>query len=277
MHTYLATQLSQGVPTQPQPTGTRRRMHAELAAVGERLSGFLHTLDTTPWYTMQHRIAEYQATLETQYGAAARADAARLATLQPPPDAMPQHDAVRQALAIVQYIVRIYQELQGQFDFATRPLANRLASQMKYRLYPVRQHLPALTRYWLLDDADLDACEPASPHVAPCSGIRHYDAEGARGAYTCYVPESYRADQPLAIIADAAWREWQRRDFLWTWLTYAKSRGYLLVSAKSFGPTWFPWDAPSLMFILDEIQDPLPRRPAAYSAHRLVGWRLVQL
>ena len=27
------------------------------------------------------------------------------------------------------------------------------------------------------------------------------------------------------------------------------------VSAKSFGPTWFPWDAPSLMFILDEMQE----------------------
>ena len=115
LHTYLATQLSQGVPTQLHPVDPAV-YHAELAAIGERLSSFLHTLDTTPWYTMQHRMAEYLATLEAQHGAAARADAARLAALQPPSDAMAPHDAVRQSLAIVQYILRIYQELQGQFD-----------------------------------------------------------------------------------------------------------------------------------------------------------------
>ena len=118
----------------------------------------------------------------------------------------------------------------------------------------MRQHLPALTRYWLLDDADLHAGEPASPHVDPCSGIRHYDAEGARGAYTCYVPESYRADQPWPLLLTLHGGSGNDADFLWTWLKYAKSRGYLLVSAKSFGPTWFPWDAPSLLHILDEVQ-----------------------
>ena len=175
---------------------------AELAAIGERLSSFLHTLDSTPRYTIQHRVAEYQQTLETQYGAAADADAARLAAIQPPPAATALHDAVRQALAIMQHILHLYKELRGQFDFATVRFANRLASQIKYRLYPVRQQVPALLHYWLLDNADV-AAEPAAAHVDPDSGIRRYDAEGARGAYTCYVPESYRADR-LAIIADAA-------------------------------------------------------------------------
>jgi phospholipase/carboxylesterase len=211
-------------------------------------------MDNTPWYTLQHRMAEHQAALETQYGAAAREDAARLAAVQPPSEAMAQHDAVRQALAILQYILRIYKELQGQFDFATRQLANRLASQMKYRLYPVRQHLPALRRSWLLDDADLEACEPPSTHVDPHSGIQHYHAEGARGAYTCYVPEYYRADRSWPLLLTLHGGSGNDEDFVWTWLKYAKSRGYLLISAKSFGPTWFPWDAPSLLRILDEVQ-----------------------
>ena len=68
------------------------------------------------------------------------------------------------------------------------------------------------------------------------------------------MPESYRADRPWPLLLTLHGGVATTR-ILWTWLKYAKSRGYLLVSAKSFGPTWFPWDAPSLMFILDEMQE----------------------
>ena len=142
VQTYLAAQASQGPPAPPQPLAAAT-YDAELAAIGERLSSFLRTMDSTPWYTFQHRVAEHQHALETQYGAAAHADAVRLAALQPPSDASAQHDAVRQALAIMQHILHLYKELRGQFDFATIRFANRLASQIKYRLYPVRQHVPA--------------------------------------------------------------------------------------------------------------------------------------
>ena len=253
LHAYLATHVSQNPPAPLQPL-TAVTYDAELAAIGERLSSFLHTMDSTPWYTFQHRVAEHQHALEMQYGAAAYADAVRLAALQPPSDASVRHDAVRQALAIMQHILHLYKELGGQFDFATIRFANRLASQIKYRLYPIRQHLPALLHYWLLDTADPDACEPPAADVDPCSGIQRYDAEGSRGAYTCYVPECYRAERSWPVLLTLHGGSGNDEDFLWTWLKYAKSRGYLLVSAKSFGPTWFPWDAPSLMFILDEIQ-----------------------
>ena len=253
LHTYMVTQLSQNAPAQLHPLEPAV-YDAELAAIGERLSSFLHTIDSTPWYALQHRMAEHQQGLETQYGAAARADAARLAALQPPSEAMAQPQAVRQALAILQHILHVYKELQGQFNVATRQLANRLVSQMKYRLYPARQHLPALMRYWLLESADLEVCEPAAAPVDPGSGIQRYDAEGPRGAYTCYVPEYYRADHTWPVLLTPHGGSGNDEDFVWTWLKYAKSRGYLLVSAKAFGPTWFPWDAPSLLHILDEVQ-----------------------
>jgi phospholipase/carboxylesterase len=155
----------------------------------------------------------------------------------------------------MQHILHLYKELGGQFDFATMRFANRLASHIKYRLYPVRQQVPALLHYWLLDNVEVAACEPSPANVAPDSGIQRYDAVGARGAYTSYVPESYRADRPWPLLLTLHGGSGNDEDFLWMWLTYAKSRGYLLVSAKSFGPTWFPWDAPSLMFILDEMQE----------------------
>ncbi len=242
--------------TQP-PADQIRRLDtaasdAVFAAMGERLSAFLQTMDSTPWYTIQHRVAEHQRLLETQHGVALRADMAHLATLQPPAEATARHEAVRQALALVQHILQLYTDLQGRFDFPTVRFANRLTSQIKYRLYPVRQHLPALQRYWLLSEADPAACEP--PVAAPESGIQRYEAAGQRGAYTCYVPEAYHAGRAWPLLLTLHGGSGNDEDFLWTWLTYAKSRGYLLVSAKSFGPTWFPWDAPSLMFILDEVQ-----------------------
>src|SRR5437667_12617325 len=65
VQTYLASHLSQG------PAGQLQLLEpatygAELAAIGERLSSFLRTLDSTPRYTIQHRVAEYQQALETQ-------------------------------------------------------------------------------------------------------------------------------------------------------------------------------------------------------------------
>src|SRR2546427_4342065 len=78
VQTYLASQLSQGPAGQPQFLAPVT-YDAELAAIGERLSSFLRTLDSTPRYTIQHRVVEYQQALETQYGAAADADVARLA------------------------------------------------------------------------------------------------------------------------------------------------------------------------------------------------------
>src|SRR5215510_14901288 len=106
--------MSLNPPAPPSPLAAVM-YDAELAAMGERLSSFLHTMDSTPWYTFQHRVAEHQHALETQYGAAVQADAARLAALQPPPDASARHDAVRQALAIMQHILHLYKELGGQF------------------------------------------------------------------------------------------------------------------------------------------------------------------
>jgi phospholipase/carboxylesterase len=251
VHAYVATPASppvvdQGLSLDP------AAYHREMAGIGEHLCHFLQTMDSTPWYTIQHRVAEHQRTLEAQHGATVLADIARLVAVQPPADATKLHEAARQALALVQHILQLYQGLQGKFDFPTVRFANRLASQIKYRLYPVRQFLPAMQRYWLLDHVDPAICDPTT--AAPEGGIQRYEADGQRGAYTCYVPETYQAQRAWPLLLALHGGSGNDEDFLWTWLKYAKSRGYLLVSAKSFGPTWFPWDAPSLMFILDEVQ-----------------------
>jgi phospholipase/carboxylesterase len=227
---------------------------AELAAIGVRLEQFLRVMDSTMWYTLQQRMQEYSTALESQFGAAFRADALRLATLMPAPEVLPQHTAAQQAVALAQHILRVYGDLQGRFDFTTTRFGRRVASQMKYLLYPVRRHLPALLHYWLVEGADVEAWEPPASHVDPASGITRYEVDGQRGAYTAYVPEAYRPDRAWPLLLTLHGGSGNDEDFLWTWLKYAKSHGYLLVSAKSFGATWSAWDAPSLLLILDDMQ-----------------------
>lgn len=253
IQTYLATQLPPVVPAQQQPIEALTYA-TELNAIGERLGAFLQTMDSTPWYTLQQRLAEHQATLEALYGTTVQTAAQRLADLCPPTDALPQHTAVRQALGLVHYILRLYRELQGHFDFATVRFANRVASQIKYLLYPVRHHLPAMAQYWLLAQADPSQCEPAPSQRHARSGIEHYAALDSRGPYTTYVPEYYDADRAWPLLVTLHGGSGNDVDFLWTWLPYAKSRGYLLLSAKSFGPTWYQWDVPSLLCMVDELQ-----------------------
>jgi phospholipase/carboxylesterase len=250
---YLTTQVPQVTVAQQQPLDPTT-YQAELAAIGVRLGQFLRTMDGTLWYTLQQRMQEYSAALENQFGAAFRADAVRLATLMPMPEVLPQYTAVRQAVALAQYILRLYTDLQGQFDFATTRFGRRVASHMKYLLYPVRHHLPTLLHYWLVEGADVEACDPSAPRATSDRSITRYEVDGQRGAYTVYVPEAFHPDRTWPLLLTLHGGGGNDEDFLWTWLKYAKSHGYLLVSAKSFGPTWYAWDAPSLFLMLEEIQ-----------------------
>jgi phospholipase/carboxylesterase len=261
---YLATQLPKVIPAQQQALPTAN-YHAELASMSARLHRFLQVMDSTVWYTLQRRFADFQHQVEAEFGVPLRTDAQRLATLLPPAATEPVHNAVRHALGLMQYILHIYQDMHGSFDFSTLRITRQLVSQIKYLLYPVRLALPALQRYWLLDGTDIEVCEPSVSVMAPESGIQHHTIDRYRGAYTSYVPEYYQTDRSWPLIIAMHGANGTDEDFLWTWLKYAKSRGYVLLSAKSFGATWYPWDAPSLLLMLDDMQ-----RRYAIDPHRIL-------
>ena len=249
---YLAKQLRQSVAIQPQHLSPDDYT-AQLAAIGVRLQRFLQVMDRTVWYTLQRSLADFQRQLEEEFGAPARADAQWLAGVVPPATAQATHVAVQQALVLLQYLLYIYDALHGQFDFATVRYGWRVVSQIKYRLYPVRLSLPALQRYWLLDNATLEACEPPAEQLDPACGIHRFGVDKYRSAYSAYIPEYYHADRRWPLIIALHGASGNDEDFLWTWLKYAKSRGYLLLTGKSFGATWYAWDAPSVLLMLDDM------------------------
>ncbi len=254
MQDYLDTYRQQVVSIPPEHL-TPDAYKTEIADISSRILDFIRAMDRTVWYTLRspERLQAYLHQLDT-LGEAVVTDAQRAAVLVPPGDDAVAHDAVQRALGLVHYILSEHQKLQDRFDVGVFFFTRHLVSQIKYCLYPVRLQLPAFRRYWLLDNADAEGCEPHAAGVHPGSGIQRRDIDGHRGAYTAYVPETYQPEHAWPLILALHGGSGNDEDFLWAWLKYAKSRGYLLVCAKSFGLTWHPWDESSLLLILDDMQ-----------------------
>ncbi|MBX3026893.1 phospholipase [bacterium] len=127
-------------------------------------------------------------------------------------------------------------------------------------LYPLRRVLPPVGRFFLepaLHDraAELDP-EPHPEH--PTGIIVARQKDGARGGFSLYVPESYdpARDWPLVVALHGG--SGSGGDFLWTWLTEARSRGCLLLAPTSLGSTWSLMDedvdAPALRAMVDYVR-----------------------
>jgi len=80
-----------------------------------------------------------------------------------------------------------------------------------------------------------------------------------------YIPEKYDPASPYPLIVCLHGGYGRGDDYIWTWLRPAKSKGYLLLSPKSVGPTWSalnpPVDIRSIVAILDEVLATRSGRP----------------
>lgn len=109
-------------------------------------------------------------------------------------------------------------------------------------LYPLRQALPPLGQYFaepaLHEDAGVLDPEPPDP-----AGVGLHrtgdgnDGEG-RGGFSLYVPERYRGERAWPLVVALHGGSGSGRDFVWTWLREARSRGFLLLSPTSRASTW---------------------------------------
>lgn len=125
--------------------------------------------------------------------------------------------------------------------------AVRFAGIASEALYPVAHSLRPVSEFFLDDErrgdeALLDSLTAADP-TRPDLGIIHAENDReSRGGFSLYVPENYEADRygregwPLVIAMHGG--SGHGRDFLWTWLRDARSRGVLLASPTAQGRTW---------------------------------------
>lgn len=134
-------------------------------------------------------------------------------------------------------------------------------------LYPLSAVLPPVNRFFLDPALRSDAAladgflrPPAHDKV----GVMHFAAEddaggeGERGGFWLYVPETYSPDRALPLVMALHGGSGTGRQFLWSWLRDARSRGAILAAPTSVGGTWALMgddaDTPNLLGVLDFVR-----------------------
>jgi phospholipase/carboxylesterase len=139
--------------------------------------------------------------------------------------------------------------------------ALRHVPRAKEALYPLAGAVATVSRFFL--DPELrdnpDALARATLPPRDDTGVMHVDNEpGSRGGYSLYVPEFYTPDRAWPLVMALHGGSGNGRNFLWTWLRDARSRGAIVVAPTATGPTWAlmgeDTDTPNLNRILDIVR-----------------------
>jgi phospholipase/carboxylesterase len=129
------------------------------------------------------------------------------------------------------------EDIQAAYISALR--AARKHCRALEALYPFCGVFPAVNRYFL---------EPGATDVSPAAmttpegtGLIHDDLSQhphERGGYSLYIPEDYTPDRawPLVVALHGGYSH--GRDFIWTWIREARSRGFVLFAPTAQAMTW---------------------------------------
>jgi phospholipase/carboxylesterase len=184
-------------------------------------------------------------------GDVARATAG-LAGAPPPPDFQPFHQVLSAAFEHTATCVRLFT------GFPTAPAPERIPrilealhhhAQAQEHFYTLRQLLPPFTHYWANAAARTAGVADPPPDRERPSLVR-VSAGGHHGGFSVYVPETYDESREWPVILALHGGSGNGRDFLWTWMREAKSRGYVLVAPSSVDSTWGEVDDLGLREIL---------------------------
>ena len=110
-------------------------------------------------------------------------------------------------------------------------------------LYPSATMLPPISRFFLDDQGRRD--EALVEKLAKADGrrdnvgvIHGNNDKDTRGGFSMYVPEYYDETVAYPLIMALHGGSGHGRDFLWSWLREARSRGAILVTPTSLEGTW---------------------------------------
>jgi len=225
----------------------------------EKLLAFLRTFEKLQEEIHLGRVGEVQTRLREAGGDLFPALTTELATLSPPESLKEFHTKLSEAGAACAEAYTTFLSGKGQ-QFAQAFLDSRQAlCRGLYRLYGLRAQLPVLQQYWLLPSAlpALATLETQAPGVEVPVGFSHKPDTSSHTQYSLYVPENYTPQQTWPLIVCLHGGYGRGDEYIWTWLRPAKSKGYLLLSPKSAGPTWSvlnpPLDIRSIQTMLEEV------------------------
>jgi phospholipase/carboxylesterase len=167
--------------------------------------------------------------------------------------------------AALRAFVGLREVVDGSGDIRGAFRAFRFVSVGLEALYPLAGVLPSVNRFFLdpalRSDAGLQALFMRAP-VHDKVGVMHFAAEGEgdgeRGGFWLYVPEHYSPDRAWPLVMALHGGSGTGRQFLWSWLRDARSRGAILAAPTSVGGTWTltgeDVDTPNIVRVLDFIR-----------------------
>jgi phospholipase/carboxylesterase len=217
-------------------------------AIGHLLEPLLETLERVSW-VQRHLFPPMAPHLAEQLAPGADAVAGPLSVLEKldwPDDLRFMRDRLvdvaRQTIDLVTAFVGAAKSPESPIDLYR---ALRRFARIQETLYPLAPAFEPVSRWFLeparRDDDDLVARlrEGALRDDEARVGVLHASNDrDARGGFSVYVPEQSDGHTPMPLVVALHGGHGHGRDFLWSWLADARSRGVLLMAPTSRDRTW---------------------------------------
>jgi len=164
--------------------------------------------------------------------------------------------AIKQAFSYLRNAIELFTSRTSGGDFGALFINSRAQQCTALELlYRFRAELDLIEPYFRLSD-DEKTTEQLGLNASGL-GISHVAATKKHNEYSLYVPETYDADQQWPLIVCLHGGYGSGNDYIWSWLRIARSRGYVLLSPKSYAQTWSivqpPVDVNSIMAMIDDL------------------------
>jgi phospholipase/carboxylesterase len=121
--------------------------------------------------------------------------------------------------------------------------ASRRMARVKEMLFPLIGQMPTVNRFFLEKTVCAGTEQSVSiPESLPSGGLIHLGLDErpyARGGCSIFAPRSEDVPSgrlPLVIALHGGFGH--GRDFIWTWIREARSRGFVVAAPSSLGNTW---------------------------------------
>jgi len=125
-------------------------------------------------------------------------------------------------------------------EFVAAQRAGRKSCQAQEALFPLRKNFPVVNGYFLEAGANPSAIGQ-DVEKEDERGLSHsgYEQERyARAGYSLYIPEHYTSERRWPLVVALHGGHGHGRDFIWSWLREARTRGFILLAPTSQGQTW---------------------------------------
>lgn len=240
-------------------------------AIFDLLPSLLRTLDAVMWAqrNLHPPVAGRLAERLGQEGEAIAAPLAAVQATECPDELRFMRDRlVDVATETVALVAAFGDAARASGDFVGLYRALRRAARVQEELYPLAPAFDPISRWFLEparrgDDALVARLRDAALRDDVRTGVMHASNDRTdRGGFSLYVPETWdgRAAMPLVVALHGG--HGHGRDFLWTWLREARSRGVLVAAPTSRDRTWSMMgddvDAPLLAAVIDAIGQRYP-------------------